>query len=69
MQPLKSIVHVLLVQKTDSGPEIHPGEPLEPAVYEKDDVHSIGWSSPQVPCRQVVDFTKALKPEKQSATL
>ena len=68
MPPLKSIGHVVLVQKTDRGPEIHPGEPLEPADYKKGDVHSAGWSGPQVPCRQVVDLTKALKPDKQSAT-
>ena len=65
MQPLKSKGHVVLVQKTDRGAEIHPGEPLEPADYKKDDVHSVGWSSPRVPCRQVVDLTKALKPYKQ----
>ena len=39
MQPLKSKGHVVLVQKTDRGPEFHPGELLEPADYKKGDVH------------------------------
>ena len=57
-----------MVHKTDRDPEIHPGEPLEPTDYKKSDFHSVDWLSPLVPLREVVDFTKALKPGKQSAT-
>ena len=68
MWPLKSIEHVVLVHKTDHDPEIHPAEPLEPADCKKSDFHSVGWLSPRVPFREVVDLNKALKPDKQSAT-
>ena len=65
MWPLKCIEHTVLVQQRDCDPEIHSGEPPEPANCKK----GISlWLIIALPYRKVVHLKQALKSDKQSTT-